>query len=87
MPSPLSPAEIQYEVANIHDNRAPDLVVSTTVCLSLACVAVSLRLIARRLSKAKVWFDDYMIIVALVSTDSDDERVSCYQVNSLTLLT
>jgi len=66
MPSPLMPAEIQYEIAHVHDDRGPDMVVSNVICISLACVAVLLRLIARRLSKAKIWFDDYMIVVALV---------------------
>lgn len=64
---PLTPAEIRYETAHIKDNRGPDMVVSTVICISLACIAVLLRLIARRLSKAKIWFDDYMIIVALVT--------------------
>ncbi len=43
------------------------MVVSNVICISLACVAVLLRLTARRLSKAKIWFDDYMIVVALVN--------------------
>lgn len=66
MPSPLSPTEIEYELAHIHDNRGPDMIVSTVICIALASVAVVLRFYARRLSKAQLWFDDYMMIVALV---------------------
>ena len=67
MPSPLSPAEIKYETEHIHDNRGPDIVISSAVCIALATAAVCLRLLARRLSRAAVLADDYMMIFALVS--------------------
>ena len=67
MPNPLSPAEIKYELAHIHDNRASNIVVSSIICISSATVAVLLRLLARRLSKVKILADDYMMIFALVS--------------------
>lgn len=67
MPSTLSPTEIEYELAHIHDNRAPDLVISAAICIVLAITAVVLRLLARRLSKVRILADDYMIIFALVS--------------------
>ncbi len=67
MPSSLSPAEIKYELAHIHESRAPNIVISSTICISLAITAVILRLLARRLSKVKILADDYMMIFALVS--------------------
>ena len=67
MPSPLSPAEIKYEVAHIHDDRASNIVISSVICISLATIAVILRFLARRLSKAKILADDYMMVFALVS--------------------
>ena len=67
MPSPLPPAEIKYELAHIRDDRASNIVVSSVICISLATIAVMLRLLARRLSKAKILADDYMMIFALVS--------------------
>ena len=66
MSSLLSPAEIKYELAHIHDNRASNIVISSVICISLATIAVILRLFARRLSKAKILADDYMMIFALV---------------------
>ena len=67
MSSSLSPAEIKYELANIHDDRASNIVVSSVICISVATTAVLLRLLARRLSKAKILADDYMMVFALVS--------------------
>lgn len=67
MPSPLSPAEIRYELAHIHESRAPNIVVSSIICFSLAITVVILRLLARRLSKVRILADDYMMMFALVS--------------------
>ena len=67
MPGALSLTEIEYEVTHIHDSRAPDIVISSAICISLAITAVLLRLLARHLSRAKILADDYMIIFALVS--------------------
>ncbi|KAF6219618.1 hypothetical protein HO133_004087 [Letharia lupina] len=66
MPSLLSSTEIEYELAHIHDNRAPNVVISAAICISLAITAVLLRLLARRLSKARILADDYMILFALI---------------------
>ena len=67
MPGPPSPAEIQYELAHIHDNRAPSIVASSVICIALATIAVILRLLARRLGKVKILADDYMMVFTLVS--------------------
>ena len=67
MPSPLSPVEIKEEAAHIRDDRGGDMVASCVTCITAAIIAVILRLLARRLSKAKILADDYMIIVALVA--------------------
>ncbi|KAL8651798.1 MAG: hypothetical protein Q9226_004538 [Calogaya cf. arnoldii] len=58
--------EIQYQLEHIEDNRVNDIVVSNSVCIGLAAIAVLLRFAARRLSKATVGADDYMITAALV---------------------
>lgn len=61
-----SPSEIQYQLAHIHEDRSGDIVYSHIVCMTLATVAVILRFASRRLCKAAILADDYMIIVALV---------------------
>ena len=67
MPSPLSPVEIKEEAAHIRDDRRGDIIASCVTCITAAIIVVVLRLFARRLSKAKILADDYMIIAALVS--------------------
>lgn len=62
-----SQEEINYQLAHIDDDRSKSLIVSHTLCLVLAGIAIVLRLIARRMSKAAIKADDYMIIVAFVS--------------------
>ncbi|KAL8819662.1 MAG: hypothetical protein Q9223_001958 [Gallowayella weberi] len=61
-----TPKELQYQLDHVHDDRAKDIVVSNSICISLAALAVVLRFSARRLSKAKVGADDYMITAALL---------------------
>ncbi|MCJ1450945.1 hypothetical protein MMC28_001279 [Mycoblastus sanguinarius] len=79
MPEPL-PSEIQQELEHIHDNRAPDIVVSYAICASMAYIAVIMRLIARRISKAPLQADDHMILVALVIA-TGQLIVGCYAVH------
>ena len=38
----------------------------TSVTWALALIAVVLRFTARRMSKSGLWYDDYMILIALV---------------------
>lgn len=64
----FSEEEIQYQLDHIDDNRVNDIVVSNSVCIGLAAIAVLLRFAARSLSRAKVGADDYMITAALVRT-------------------
>ncbi|KAL8913221.1 MAG: hypothetical protein Q9171_001935 [Xanthocarpia ochracea] len=65
MPS-VSQKEIQYQIDHIHDNRINEILVSNSICIGLAAIAVVLRFAARRLNKAKIAADDYMIVAALV---------------------
>lgn len=58
--------EIQYQEEHIHDDRSGNIVTSHAICIALAAIAVLLRLIARRMCKASIRADDWMIIVALV---------------------
>lgn len=62
----LPPGEIEYQLAHIHDDRSGELYGTQITCFALACIAVALRLMSRRLIKAKLMADDYMILFALV---------------------
>ena len=61
-----NPAEVQYQLEHIHEDRSSDIVISHIICMTLATAAVLLRFTSRRLCKAAILADDYMIIVALV---------------------
>lgn len=62
----LPPDEILYQYQHINDDRAPGVIASQVICFTLACAAVLLRWISRRMCKAGIGADDYMIVVALV---------------------
>ncbi|KAL8659359.1 MAG: hypothetical protein Q9226_000479 [Calogaya cf. arnoldii] len=64
----LSPEEIVYQMANIDDNRGPEIVASTIVLAVLATLAVILRLACRRFTKIAISWDDYLIVIGLVFT-------------------
>ena len=68
--STLSPKEIAHQKAHIHDDRSTELYGAQITCFLLAVIAVALRLISRRLIKAKLMADDYMILFALVCGDA-----------------
>ena len=61
-----TPEEIQYQEEHIHDDRSGNVVTSHAICMAIATTAVLLRLIARRMCKASIQADDWMIIFALV---------------------
>lgn len=61
-----TPKEIQYQEEHIHDDRSGNIVTSHAICITIAVIAVLLRLISRRMIKASIQADDWMIIVALV---------------------
>lgn len=60
----LSASDIQYELEHLHESRVHVLLVSQLICFVLAVIAVILRLVSRRLIKAPIQSDDYMILIA-----------------------
>lgn len=62
-----SKADILYQKEHIHDNRVPSLVASNVVCFGIACIAVFLRFISRKVAKVKYEADDWFIVAGLVS--------------------
>ena len=65
----LSPTEIQYELEHIHQDQVPNIIASYATCLSLAYIAVVLRFVARRTSRASLRADDLTIFIALVRVE------------------
>lgn len=69
-----SPAEIEDMYLHIKDNRGPEVVAATAITFALATIAVILRLIARRISKAILLADDWTILAAWVRMENSRKR-------------
>lgn len=61
-----TPSDVQWQLDHIHDDRSSAIVISHTIVLPLAVIAVILRFMSRRMCNASIKADDYMIIFALV---------------------
>ncbi len=62
----ISANEVAIELQNINDDRGAELIAADAVNLALACIAVILRFLSRRTSKAAIQADDWTIVAALV---------------------
>ena len=51
---------------DINANAAPRIIAVAVVCILITIVAVAMRIWARRVSMAGLWWDDYTIILAMV---------------------
>lgn len=60
---------------NPDDNIAYHIWIGTIVTLVPATIAVVLRYLARHLSRAGLWWDDYLIVVSLVRPHSISKYV------------
>ena len=61
-----SPQNITFQTAHITDSKQPETQGAQIACLVIAYVGVALRFLARRLAKAQITLDDYVIVFALV---------------------
>lgn len=50
-------------------NRGPFLIRTCCAMIALSATAVTLRFLSRRLSKVSLWWDDWLILIALVSRE------------------
>ncbi|MCJ1280168.1 hypothetical protein MMC21_007995 [Puttea exsequens] len=62
----LPPAEAQYQLDHVHESRVSEIVSTLIICLVIATLAVVLRFVSRRMVKATLKGDDWMMLVALV---------------------
>ena len=52
---------------SLNDSRQPEILAAVIVMMALSAIAVVLRLIARKVSAARIGIDDGLMVVALVS--------------------
>lgn len=58
----------------IMQTRQPELFVALSITWSFATLTLVLRLLCRRLTKNRLWWDDSFAIIAYVSSLSRDSR-------------
>ena len=63
-----SPGEIQYQLSHINDNKSGQMLSSQICGMVIASIAVALRLVSRRVGRVPILADDFVLVVALVST-------------------
>ena len=61
-----TPAEIQEQEMHISDDATPSIIAATAVCYTIACVAIALRFLSRRMAKIKYEADDWLVVAGLV---------------------
>jgi len=66
--STLTPQQIAALQANDHDDKRAAYIAGNAVCLVAALVAVALRFTSRRIARAKIGIDDWLILVAWLLT-------------------
>ena len=64
----LTPSEITYEEAHINDNLSTTLIAICNVFTGIALLSVFARLLARRLARVQLGWDDYFAVAATVDT-------------------
>ncbi|KAL8787667.1 MAG: hypothetical protein Q9213_002098 [Squamulea squamosa] len=60
-----TPAQIQYQLQHIQDDRSNEIIVAFAICLGFAIITVLLRFGARHLTKAPLGGDDWTIVFGL----------------------
>lgn len=60
------PQSIAFQTAHVTDSRQTATRAAQIACLVIAYVGVALRFLARKLARAQITSDDYVIVLALV---------------------
>ncbi len=77
---------ITFQTAHITDSKQPETRGAQIACLVIAYVGVALRFLARRLAKAQITSDDYIIVFALVMHLSSPDEPKLLDRESLRLI-
>lgn len=64
----LPPSAIRYQEEHIQENKKPNLIAASVICLSVAYIAVLLRFASRRAARTVLEADDYTIVLGLFFT-------------------
>jgi hypothetical protein len=70
--SALTPQMVATLQASDKDNKTKAYIAGNAICLVAAFIAVVLRFASRRVARAKIGIDDYLIVIALV-----EELLTC----------
>lgn len=62
----IPPEKLKYMEEHPNDNRAPGIIACGTVCLVTVVIVVAMRFLSRRMSRASLGLDDFLIFIALV---------------------
>ena len=63
--------------SDLHANKGPVVLVVSILMVILAVAAVALRFLSRKLSKAIFWWDDWIILAALVRLRANPLPLFC----------
>lgn len=66
MPPPI----LRLSLAELAADRGSQITISYVITFALASILLLLRIYCRRLTKQRLWWDDYLIIVAYVNITS-----------------
>ncbi|KAI9681517.1 MAG: hypothetical protein M1817_002801 [Caeruleum heppii] len=63
--TPEVQANLQYQLANIKDDRGPEIIAINIVLITLTIAAVAIRIAARKIVKVPLSWDDYVILFSM----------------------
>ncbi|KAL8904325.1 MAG: hypothetical protein Q9171_007088 [Xanthocarpia ochracea] len=65
-----TPAQIDYQLQHIQDDRSNEIIAAFGVCLGFAIITVLLRFLSRHLNRAPLKGDDWAVVFGLATTAS-----------------
>lgn len=54
------------ELVRQQEDRTPEVRAILVILLPMTIIAVALRFLSRRLAKARIWWDDWLVLLSLV---------------------
>ena len=62
-------------IPSLNDSKSPIIIGVLVTLIVLSITSVILRVVARKISKINLWWDDYLIIMALVKACTLERRI------------